>query len=115
MFSRLRTSLQRGTPTMTQQSFSEPLPEPLSNQDREMLAILHMALKFKKADTFSSDTLRMLGFDKYMMKDSQGRVNYGVWFRKLSYQGLAEKCGWTRSTLNSNHGRQIQEWKLKQP
>jgi len=51
---------------------------------------------------FSSDTFRGMGYDKYVSRHGIGYI-----FAALKKLGYAEEVGRTRSTIESNHGREI--------
>jgi len=90
-------------------------PEPLSQREQDLLKTLRTHMHLEAMQTFTVDTLRMLGFDRYMPLDRDGRRNYGSMMVKWHYNGLAEPCGWQSSVAEANHGRKVQVWKMKQP
>jgi len=63
-----------------------------------------------KDGTFSSDTLRELGLEKALYGDTQQSV--GLFFFKVKRLGLAVEVGRTRSTIASNHHREIRVYKI---
>ena len=90
-------------------------PTPMTPREQNLLRTLRTHLYLEKQDTFTVDTLRMLGFDRYMPLDKQNRHNYGSFFIKLKHFKEAEPCGWKPSEAESNHGRKVQVWRIKQP
>ncbi len=97
---------------MTQQAF---IPEPLSPRELDLLRTLRTHMHLEALTEFTVDTLRMLGFDKFMQKDSLGRINYGSMMNKWQYYGHIERVQGKSvcSILESNHGHREQVWKLK--
>ena len=87
-----------------------------TRKEAEMKEIFQLRCKMDGRKTFSSDTFRMYGFDKFIQDKQHG---IGTFFAKLVKNGDVNKVGHTRSELASNHSRQIRlyEWRTqkKQP
>ena len=90
-------------------------PEPLTPRETDLLKTLRTHMRLEAETTFTVDTLRQLGYDRYMPLDKAGNRNYGSFMVKLKYYEHAEPCGWTASVAEANHGRKVQVWKMKQP
>jgi hypothetical protein len=76
----------------------------LTDQDNKNLKAFRTLLGLDKITEFSSDDFRRYGLDRFI-KDPQHGV--GSFFGKLKHQKLIVQCGYTRSQIASNHGRQI--------
>jgi hypothetical protein len=80
----------------------------LTAQDEKTLKAFRTLLSLDKIVEFSSDDFRRYGLDRFI-RDTQHGI--GAFFAKLKHQGLAIQCGYVRSQLASNHGRQIRVYK----
>ena len=97
---------------MTQATFE---PSAMTERELNLLKTLRTHLTINHETTFTVDTLRMLGFDRFLKKDTLGRINYGSLIGKWHYYGHVERTGNTVcSALESNHDRRIEVWKMKQ-
>ncbi len=86
----------------------------MNQRETDLLRTLRTHMHLEALDTFTVDTLRMLGFDRFMQKDSKGRINYGTLIGKWQFYGHIERTGKTVcSQFESNHGHREQVWKLK--
>ena len=105
------------SPCLTQheQAQTHYTPEPITQRELDLYRTLQTHLTLSKTDTFTTDTLRQLGFDRFMQKDKRGHVNYGTLIIKWKLNRLIEPTGETVcSALDSNHSRRIMKWKVKQ-
>ena len=90
-------------------------PQPLSPRELDLLRTLRTHLHLNQEVTFTVDTLRQLGFDRFMPRDSLQRINYGNMIGKWHFHGHIERTGKTVcSTLESNRGHREQEWRMKE-
>lgn len=76
----------------------------LSTRDLDLIKTMKTLLAFEHKSTFSSDTFRRFGFDRYFPDKQHG---LGGWFARLKVNKKAVEVGWERSTFPSNHGRKI--------
>jgi len=100
-----------GEYTQTQTHYT---PGPITKRELDLYRTLQTHLTLGKTDTFTTDTLRQLGFDRFMQKDKRGHINYGTLIYKWKLNRLIEATGETVcSALDSNHSRRIMKWKVK--
>jgi len=76
-------------------------------KEQDMVTTFRSLCNIDEHTTFSSDTFRMYGLDRFIMDKAHG---IGGFFAKLVANGLVVQTGWTRSTLPSNHGRMIRTY-----
>jgi hypothetical protein len=81
----------------------------LTQQDQDFVRTLKTACQIDEVETFSSDTFRMLGLDRFLVDKEHG---IGGVFARLKANGIIEEVGWTRSSFPSNHGRKIRVYKF---
>ena len=79
----------------------------LTQRDHDLIKTLRTHCRQEGASTFSSDTFRMLGLDRFV--DTKHGI--GGFFAKLVANKHATQVDWTRSVLPSNHGRKIRVYK----
>lgn len=84
--------------------------EPLTQQEQDLLRTFKTCLRLDSKTEFSSDDFRKYGLDRFM-HDTQHSI--GGLFRKWLQLGLTEKIGYTRSTMVSNHYREIRLYRWK--
>jgi len=80
-----------------------------SQKEQEIKEIFKIRCQMAKLASFSADTFRMFGFDKFIVDPQHG---IGSFFAKLVKNGDAVKVGWVPSEFASNHRRAIRlyEW-----
>jgi hypothetical protein len=76
----------------------------LTTRDLDLIKTMKTLLTFEHSSTFSSDTFRRFGFDRYFPDKAHG---VGGWFARLKANKKAVEVGEIRSTFPSNHGRKI--------
>ena len=81
----------------------------LTPRDLDLIKTMKTLLAYEHSSTFSSDTFRRFGFDRYFPDTAHG---VGGWFARLKANGKAVEVGWTRSTFPSNHGRKIRVYQF---
>ena len=81
----------------------------LTVRDHDLIRTLKTILISEHTDTFSSDTLRRFGLDRYFPDKAHG---IGGYFARLKVNKKAVQVGWIRSTFPSNHGRKIREYQF---
>jgi hypothetical protein len=96
---------------MTQRldTFHHPDKE-FTDKEQDLVRSFRTLCKIDHLATFSSDTFRMYGLDRFITDKQHG---IGGFFAKLSANKLVEKVGWMRSTLPTNHGRPIQTYRWR--
>jgi hypothetical protein len=95
---------------MIQQNFE---PGAMTPRETDLLRTLRTHMRYENITEFTVDTLRMLGFDRFMPHDKLGRITYGSMIGKWQYEGYVERTGRTVcSQLESNHGHREQVWKM---
>lgn len=81
----------------------------LSTRDLDLIKTMKTLLAFEHTTTFSSDTFRRFGLDRYFPDKQHG---LGGWFARLKVNKKAVEVGWIRSSYPSNHGRLIRLYKF---
>ena len=77
-------------------------------KERELVKTFKTLCNIDGHTTFSSDTFRMYGLDRFIVDKAHG---IGGFFAKLVANGLVVQVGWVRSCLPSNHGRMIRTYR----
>jgi len=81
----------------------------LTERDHDLIKTLRTHCRHEGESTFTSDTFRMLGLDRFV----DNKHGIGGFFAKLLANKYAEQVDWTRSVLPSNHGRKIRVYKWR--
>jgi hypothetical protein len=81
----------------------------LTTRDHDLIRTLRTILQIEQSQTFTSDTLRLYGLDRFFPDKIHG---IGGFFARLKANGKALDVGFTRSTFPSNHGRQIRKYRF---
>jgi len=76
-------------------------------KEKDMATTFRSLCNIDQHTTFSSDTFRMYGLDRFIVDRAHG---IGGFFAKLVANGLVVQVGWVRSCLPSNHGRMIRTY-----
>ena len=79
----------------------------LTTRDHDLIRTLKTILQIEQSQTFTSDTLRLYGLDRFFPDKTHG---IGGFFARLKVNGKAVEVGWVRSTCPTNHGRQIRKY-----
>lgn len=81
----------------------------LTPKEEDLLRTFRTLCRIDGRLTFSSDTFRMYGLDRFL-NDSQHGIGglFAIW-KKL---GFIEKVGMTRSQIKSNHLREIKLYRF---
>lgn len=82
----------------------------LNSKDWDLYEKLWVLLKAQKKNTFSSDDFRGFGLDRFI-EDTQHGI--GSLFLRWKINKLIEEIGFVHSTLDSNHGRRISLYRMK--
>ena len=77
-------------------------------KEKDMATTFRSLCNIDQHGTFSSDTFRMYGLDRFIVDKAHG---IGGFFAKLVANGLVVQVGWVRSCLPSNHGRMIRTYR----
>ena len=101
---------QKPVPTQRLDFYHLPKEETkLTSRDLDLIRTLKTILISEHTDTFSSDTLRKFGLDRYFPDKAHG---IGGYFARLKVNKKTVQVGWIRSTFPSNHGRKIREYQF---
>ena len=80
----------------------------LNKVDKDNLRAFRALLLLDEVEVFSSDDFRRYGLDRFI-RDKQHGI--GFFFAKLCVNKIAQRVGYTRSTLASNHGHTIRTYR----
>jgi len=81
-----------------------------TDKEKDLVRTLHTLCTVDRLTTFSSDTFRMYGLDRFIADKAHG---IGGFFAKIVANRLVEQVGWERSDLPSNHGRMVRVYRWK--
>jgi len=87
------------------------LEKNLTETEQDLIRTLRKNCMIDGRKTFSSDTFRMLGLERFLRGDSQHSI--GAFFARLKHHGVIEEDSWVRSKLKSNNMRKIRVWRWK--
>lgn len=89
------------------------LAQPLTPGEYFLLRKFKTLLQDEGKQEWTSDDFRAYGLDRFFTRPDK---HIGSLFHRLKVLGFMEPTGkWHCSALASNHGRKIQEWRMKQP
>lgn len=81
----------------------------LTSRDFDLVKTLRTILTIEQSETFTSDTLRHYGLDRFFPDKVHG---IGGFFARLKATNRIVEVGFTRSTFPSNHGRKIRRYQF---
>ena len=82
----------------------------LTAKEEDLLKTFRTLCQIDNRLTFSSDTFRMYGLDRFLNDTAHGIGGLFAMWKKLGY---IEKVGMTRSQLKANHLREIKLYRFK--
>jgi len=85
--------------------------EPLTPQEYFLLLKFRTLLNAEGKQTFTSDDFRAYGLDRFLTRPDKMIGSTFLHWKVLDFTEATGK--WVCSKLASNHGRKVQEWKMK--
>ena len=81
----------------------------LTPREEDVWKSLLFLLKKEDLKLFSADDFYRFGLNRYLSGNA-----VGSFFRKLQHAGDIEQAGYIHSTRETNNGREIRVWRLKE-